>query len=278
MNKKKLTMSDLQLSEDGYLLCPKCNGFMSRKSGAYGDYWGCNNYKTLGCKFSIKYLGSLDNSLIDLVKRNEIEKLKDCIKSGNKFAVDNNGNTLLMLAVIYDQEDLAKALVESNIDVNQTDKNGNTALMLALKEYPNFDYRVLLEKNCYSIYTKNNENWSPLEFAIHNNLKGIILEFINNGATIDGSILRWAIKIDYIEFIERYFEQTSISVNAHDASGNTFLMYAIKNNSVECAEFFLKKGANIYKPNKRGQCALSLARNNTNSKMMELINKYKGSI
>lgn len=38
-----------------------------------------------------------------------------------------------------------------------------------------------------------------------------------------------------------YFENTGVNVNSHDASGNTFLMYSIMNNSKIVLNSFLKK-------------------------------------
>lgn len=31
--------------------CPWCGGHLLRKSGPYGDFWGCSNYQTKGCKY-----------------------------------------------------------------------------------------------------------------------------------------------------------------------------------------------------------------------------------
>ena len=32
--------------------CPVCGGRLQKKSGPYGDFWGCSNYKTTGCKYT----------------------------------------------------------------------------------------------------------------------------------------------------------------------------------------------------------------------------------
>lgn len=32
--------------------CPVCGGRLYKKSGPYGDFWGCSNYKTTGCKYT----------------------------------------------------------------------------------------------------------------------------------------------------------------------------------------------------------------------------------
>ena len=34
--------------------CPLCGGCLIRKSGPYGDFFGCSSYKTAGCKYTRK--------------------------------------------------------------------------------------------------------------------------------------------------------------------------------------------------------------------------------
>lgn len=34
--------------------CPRCGGRLLKKSGQYGEFWGCSNYKTTGCKYTRK--------------------------------------------------------------------------------------------------------------------------------------------------------------------------------------------------------------------------------
>lgn len=31
--------------------CPLCGGRLVRRSGPYGDFFGCSNYKTKGCRY-----------------------------------------------------------------------------------------------------------------------------------------------------------------------------------------------------------------------------------
>ena len=34
--------------------CPLCGGYLARKKGAYGEFWGCTNYNKTKCKFTRK--------------------------------------------------------------------------------------------------------------------------------------------------------------------------------------------------------------------------------
>ena len=58
-NNKSVFVQELEsrymdkLNEEGYL-CPDCGGYLIKKKGPYGDFYGCSNYRTLGCKFTKK--------------------------------------------------------------------------------------------------------------------------------------------------------------------------------------------------------------------------------
>lgn len=39
--------------------CPKCGGRLYIKKGPYGEFWGCENYKKIGCKYTEKIKGKL---------------------------------------------------------------------------------------------------------------------------------------------------------------------------------------------------------------------------
>ncbi|MBO6066451.1 MAG: topoisomerase DNA-binding C4 zinc finger domain-containing protein, partial [Lachnospiraceae bacterium] len=40
-----------------------CGGHLERRTGKYGSFWGCSNYRALGCRFTRK----------DYTKRDELQ-------------------------------------------------------------------------------------------------------------------------------------------------------------------------------------------------------------
>ncbi len=34
--------------------CPKCGGYLLKKKGPYGEFYGCSNYRTTGCMYTRK--------------------------------------------------------------------------------------------------------------------------------------------------------------------------------------------------------------------------------
>ena len=37
-----------------YYTCPICGGYLEKKSGPYGEFYGCSNYRNTGCSFKRK--------------------------------------------------------------------------------------------------------------------------------------------------------------------------------------------------------------------------------
>lgn len=46
-----ITSRHKNLIKDVSLLCPKCGGILIRRKGPYSDFYGCSNYKALGCAY-----------------------------------------------------------------------------------------------------------------------------------------------------------------------------------------------------------------------------------
>lgn len=51
---KELRASHGDLLRQEAFACPKCGGKLQRRSGPYGEFWGCANYRVSGCKFTRK--------------------------------------------------------------------------------------------------------------------------------------------------------------------------------------------------------------------------------
>lgn len=85
-------------------------------------------------------------------------------------AKDQDGNTALMLAVMYSNTNSVNVLLnyynKKLEDINVKNNNGDTVLMIAIR-YNNRDIiKRILEESTIDINVKNNENISPLILAI----------------------------------------------------------------------------------------------------------------
>ena len=81
---------------------------------------------------------------------------------------DNNGNSYILLATLYQRENMIVPLIEKGININKQNKDGNTALHLA---------HMLDNKNIIKILINNN-----IDFTIKNN-KGQIAEEVTEKIT-----------------------------------------------------------------------------------------------
>lgn len=51
---------EYELKKEKYR-CPRCGGKLEFKKGPYGNFYGCENYKTTGCKFTVTIKNNKDN-------------------------------------------------------------------------------------------------------------------------------------------------------------------------------------------------------------------------
>lgn len=75
------------------------------------------------------------DKLIESVKDHNIEKIQELIKRfqiSTEAVTDKKGNTLLALAVIMNDSEMVKFLLQYGIDPNSQNEDGNTALHYAV--------------------------------------------------------------------------------------------------------------------------------------------------
>lgn len=51
---KEMEQKYEQQLKRGDFTCPLCGGRLEKKTGPYGDFYGCSNYKSTGCTFKRK--------------------------------------------------------------------------------------------------------------------------------------------------------------------------------------------------------------------------------
>ncbi|WP_228374691.1 ankyrin repeat domain-containing protein [Chryseobacterium sp. FH1] len=73
-----------------------------------------------------------DENLVNLVMKNDITKLKNALNNGaNVNTTDQKGRSLLLIAVIGKQTEMAKVLVEYKADVNLQDAQKDSPFLYA---------------------------------------------------------------------------------------------------------------------------------------------------
>ncbi|HNQ68947.1 MAG TPA: ankyrin repeat domain-containing protein [Bacteroidales bacterium] len=149
-------------------------------------------------------------------KGNTVDEIRDYINSGNGINSvmpnDPNGYTMLHRAVIQDNIEAAKYLIESGADIN-------------LKGY---------------------DGESPIFFVSSNEMFDLLLkhnprfDFLTSDKT---TILHSYAQIGLIEPVHYIVENNKVDINAKDRSGGTALMYAVDHDQFETAKYLLENGA-----------------------------------
>ncbi|VTJ60293.1 Hypothetical predicted protein [Marmota monax] len=143
---------------------------------------------------------------------------------------DSDGNTLLMKAVQYEEEECAIILLENGANPNVHNNKGETPPHCAMF-YRNTSIATKLLSFNEDIEAKNKSGQTPLLFAIKKNRQMMVECFIKNKANI----------------------------HAVDDKGRTALMFAVEHKSTQIVELLLQRGVNVSASDNYGQIALSYA-------------------
>jgi len=90
---KELThLYEKELKQERFI-CPECGGKLERKSGQYGDFYGCSNYRVNGCKYVRKIEGRSSASMAnDASKAGENTASKTELKTVTNTEINSTGN------------------------------------------------------------------------------------------------------------------------------------------------------------------------------------------
>jgi ankyrin repeat protein len=157
---------------------------------------------------------------------------------------------LLPVAIINDDAEFAKTLLDNGADVNEQDEHGNNPLHVAAMRSSREKIITLLldPKHKAKIDAQNKESYTPLHFAAMNNNSALVELLLKNKA----------------------------NVNVQNKEGNTPLHFAVKNKNTALVNLLLGAGANKDIANKAGKTALDIALDQKDDEMVEIILNFKG--
>ena len=96
---------------------------------------------------------------------------------------DEKGNTVLHVALISDNREIAKLLIKNNSDIFALNRNGNSPLSIALAQGSETLNWFMTEENINAV---NNDGMTPLHFAVKNKSgREVITQLIEKGANIE---------------------------------------------------------------------------------------------
>ncbi|XP_065346694.1 uncharacterized protein LOC135943955 [Cloeon dipterum] len=207
-----------------------------------------------------------------------VEKLVFSNVELNKSSPD--GKSILHYAMLSNQLDLVKRLIDRGSNVCLRDQNGDTPLHIAARFKKNSEIvKILLEKGA-KINEQNNHKWRALHFAAKFNPTSEILQMlIKNGADVhlkdkDGSsALHLASGFNTNPDIVKNLLKKGAKVNEQDNDKWTALHFAAKfNPTSEILQMLIEHGADVHLKDKDGSSALQLASGfNTNPAIVNIL-------
>ncbi len=197
------------------------------------------------------------DKLADAVVAKDTLKILALLKNGidiNARAEANDATVLFLAASYKDYDDMVDFLIKNGADVNAISKDGRTPLMWAADNSFKAT-RLLLDAgaNVNAFAEQDGMNaviqatFGILSKKITTNVIDLLLK---NGADIDGSL------------------------SGKDVSGWTALLFASVNNDYDLVNYLLDHGADVNHTSDEGQTALSLAKQQKNKKIINLLHEH----
>lgn len=166
-----------------------------------------------------KYFGNKVNltekDLYTAIKLGDVDSLRIFLGAGFDLNLQNeNGQSLLHLAIISKQVKVVEALIEVGANIDITDDNKVSPLMLAAKNADSEVVSLLLKHNALTDF-KDSDSKTPLIYAVS----------VNNLSIVEALI------------------RARIDVNVPDNEGKTAIFYAVENPNSEIVEALIAAGA-----------------------------------
>lgn len=195
--------------------------------------------------------GNLENAIL-LIKKGARERIN---------VQDSNGRTLLLNAIINNKLSDVKYFIEKGININIPDNDGNNALHHASSNLGMSAFFVNLVDKGMNLYSKNNANLTPFEYALQarikpNEVANLFKIYVNKGNVRENTQLAKKAKLASGETLLEYFINNKlfdsaqscinlgINVNHLLNDGSSLLTKALQNSNIEGVTFLLRNGAN----------------------------------
>jgi len=177
------------------------------------------------------------------------EIFRHLLKHTNINELDVNGYSLLYYAILKEDSDTIKYLIDNDVDINY---NNNIALTISLCIGNKKLFHLLLNHSILNLSTNSND---LLLISILKNFNFTTEDKINmieclikkgfkiNNVSQKYSPLIYAIQMNSMQLVQ-FFIENGVIIDCTDENGNTPLICAIQNRSVPMVTFLIEHGAN----------------------------------
>jgi len=210
--------------------------------------------KTLTCFFAFALLfitpatqAGVYDEILQAAKQSETPKVIDLLRRGMDVnTADQDGNTLMMIAVRENNPDLVRFLLDNRANAQRRNSHGDTALMLAALLGHEDIAKLMLERKVDPNLPL--PGWNPLHYAAFENRAKIVTLLLNAGADINAlapngsTALMLAAKLGHLDAV-RVLINRHAELNQIDRDEGTALDMAKKAGHVEIVNLLRRAGA-----------------------------------
>eukprot|EP00833_Pecoramyces_ruminatium_P014543 jgi/Orpsp1_1/1188575/evm.model.d7180000065834.1 len=163
----------------------------------------------------------------------------------------------LLYSIKNNNENMAKYLISSGMDVNQQDRKEEIPLIYAIK-YGRQNIVKYLVENGALLNKKCKNGKSPIMYAIEGKSKGILKYLIEQGADVNNIKINMKVYNDLLKLDEPVILEillnNNFDMNQKREKGKPLIDYAIENENEYVVKYLIEHGADInrkiYKSNK----------------------------
>ena len=219
--------------------------------------------------------------LLTAVQSNNLKLVGLVLKNGGEEQInikDNYGNTPLSVAIINNNKEMIKLLLEYGARPDKD--NLNDSLLFSCEKNDIEVAKLLLEFGA-DPNIKNNFDKTPLYWACDNNNIELVKLLLEHGANPniilkgyeENSLLHWSVTLDEPEDIEvaKLFIENGADVNVKNKFGVTPLYEACSNNNIKVAKLLLEHGADPNNKDEYGYTPLYRACRRNNTELIKLL-------
>ncbi|QSZ36474.1 hypothetical protein DSL72_006353 [Monilinia vaccinii-corymbosi] len=166
--------------------------------------------------------------------------------------IDGDGYSMLCLAVVYDQKDIVKLLIDHNANIEKPSGSCKQTPLSLAAEKGNLEIIQLLLDHKASLEAKDTDGWTPLICALESKQPKAVKLLLGKGimkASTENRYLKqlnqamiWACRTGEEELVKLLLDHGTNANVQDDASESTPLMEAIKGGFLGIVEQLVAKG------------------------------------